>query len=789
MHSKWLDLATEIAAFHYQSKRYDKYKPPSFGANPWVQDLGDDTSEPFVANASISAYQDDLDSMRFERNSVGTRASIKEEEDRVEGHHVVFTASTKKGDDSTSPPPSPTKQSSFNNTPNERKRHARQRTLTDVQAEMDAIEEDEAEMKRQSINSQLSNVSEEDDYDDDEPNGCIECGEIRDQSSNYSDQISSQKQGARDKVPRKGKRSWLQKVRGKKYQRKVEKQKRQKDSLCVHLENISPDGRDSDHLEIEGLEPIKEAPQQPEKQKMKRRRTRHADELINPATTTSRWFKEVKMIDRKKDSKLRQTRQLAFRDQYDIKSGKPYSLFTANARMHLREGNLDPDKVPPLLFLEECAHLLSLMSAVAFSTLRNDLPEAESPLTVFDPGLPWPLVDPDAYKGKVRKGWTRSSSRWYSVLQFALGRSRNDEARTLYNAARPFRVIGNVSDAEIEKLQEARGPLAKVSLVSVWLLELISREYQAGSTGLVAAPIISRLYQFTSEGMAGYNQARKIAYIPFPFPHAQITTLYLLVIDFFVTPLLMSSFVKNVWLGFVLNLCSVLCFTGLHEVAREIENPFQNIPNDVPLNNYQAQFNEGLMVMFYGYHPDAYWNSKQENNDGTTADSPSNQGMDELSNKSVSEKFSDAKVEAGSNNEQSSSLTQKVTKHESLRSPENTDTVLTRAPEYSDSIQISKEKGRRDEDFKAIENLETKNKNQPPGHNGNGNLFGNTQTDDFLRSLMEGKLKSSSTTDSFRVVSSGSDSLRRLSDEGSGPRSDNVMFRIPKRTQGSNSIG
>jgi hypothetical protein len=74
-----------------------------------------------------------------------------------------------------------------------------------------------------------------------------------------------------------------------------------------------------------------------------------------------------------------------------------------------------------------------------------------------------------------------------------------------------------------------------------------------------------------------------------------------------VIPVLMLSFIKNAWLGFVLNVSTVLCFTGLHEVAREIESPFQNVPNDVPLNNFQAQFNEGLMVMFYGYHPDAYW--------------------------------------------------------------------------------------------------------------------------------------------------------------------------------------
>lgn len=38
------------------------------------------------------------------------------------------------------------------------------------------------------------------------------------------------------------------------------------------------------------------------------------------------------------------------------------------------------------LFLQEAAHLLSLLSAVAMSTLRNDLETAESPLITFTPG-------------------------------------------------------------------------------------------------------------------------------------------------------------------------------------------------------------------------------------------------------------------------------------------------------------------------------------------------------------------------------------------------------------------
>jgi hypothetical protein len=94
--------------------------------------------------------------------------------------------------------------------------------------------------------------------------------------------------------------------------------------------------------------------------------------------------------------------------------------------------------------------------------------------------------------------------------------------------------------------------------------------------------------------------------IPFPFPHAQITALFVFVVVFFM-PVLMLSFLSNESVGFTLNLLTVMCFTGLHEVSRELENPFQNVPNDIPLNNFQAQFNESLMNMFMGFHPDAYW--------------------------------------------------------------------------------------------------------------------------------------------------------------------------------------
>jgi predicted membrane chloride channel (bestrophin family) len=259
---------------------------------------------------------------------------------------------------------------------------------------------------------------------------------------------------------------------------------------------------------------------------------------------------------------------------------------------------------PPLI--REAAHLLSLLSAVALSTLRNDLEQADSPLITFRPGVPWPHVDPDAYGADVRKDWAKSKHRSFTYAKYLIGMSRTAADRTLYNAARPFRVMGGVSDAEIELLQAARGPMAKVALCFMWLQEFLAREHLNGGMGAVAPPIISRLFQFSSDGMLGYNQARKVAYIPFPFPHAQITSLFVF-IAVLLLPILMLNYTTNTILGVVLNLLTVMCFTGLHEVARELESPFQNVPNDLPLNNWHAQFNEALVTMFAGYHPDSYW--------------------------------------------------------------------------------------------------------------------------------------------------------------------------------------
>jgi TolA-binding protein len=156
----------------------------------------------------------------------------------------------------------------------------------------------------------------------------------------------------------------------------------------------------------------------------------------------------------------------------------------------------------PSLFLQEAAHLYSLLSAVAMSSLRVDIEGAQSPLTEHVPGLPIPPVNPDQLSQEIKFTYYESPHKVQAFVSFCLGLSRSPGHRTMYNAARPFRVIGGVSDSECDLLLQAKGPYAQMALCNMWLKEFITREYLNGSTGPVAPPIVGRVYQFISGGVA-----------------------------------------------------------------------------------------------------------------------------------------------------------------------------------------------------------------------------------------------------------------------------------------------
>jgi len=263
--------------------------------------------------------------------------------------------------------------------------------------------------------------------------------------------------------------------------------------------------------------------------------------------------------------------------------------------------NTYPGGRTPSLFLQELVHLTSLVNAVAFSTLRNDIEGGHSPLDMYHPGAKLPKADPKKHKKEV-ENWT--------TMRYLFGFDRTPQSRSRYNASRPIPVLGGISDNEIKFLQMAKGPSAKVALAHSWLAEFIIREERAGSLGGVGPPIISRVMQFMSDGMIYYSHCRKTMFIPFPFPHAQLSAFFNLTMIVAV-PLLMLEYANNLYVGSVLTFMTVTCLSGLHEVARELENPFRNVPNEIPLYTLQAMFNESLITVYSGYHPDHFWNGDE----------------------------------------------------------------------------------------------------------------------------------------------------------------------------------
>jgi hypothetical protein len=68
-------------------------------------------------------------------------------------------------------------------------------------------------------------------------------------------------------------------------------------------------------------------------------------------------------------------------------------------------------------------------------------------------------------------------------------------------------------------------------------------------------------------------------------------------------------------------------------VARELENPFRNVPNELPIVTLMAEFNEALVTMYAGYHPDFFWDYKRHDNTDASFCSNDEVDKDDISTK------------------------------------------------------------------------------------------------------------------------------------------------------------
>eukprot|EP00929_Paragymnodinium_shiwhaense_P032519 TRINITY_DN18012_c0_g1_i1.p1 TRINITY_DN18012_c0_g1~~TRINITY_DN18012_c0_g1_i1.p1 ORF type:complete len:551 (+),score=139.59 TRINITY_DN18012_c0_g1_i1:178-1830(+) len=116
----------------------------------------------------------------------------------------------------------------------------------------------------------------------------------------------------------------------------------------------------------------------------------------------------------------------------------------------------------------------------------------------------------------------------------------------------------------------------------------------------IAPPIASRVFQELSNGIVDVQNARKIHEFPFPFPYAQMLSVGLLA-HWMVTPLVAACIVPEnlTYFGSCCFSITVWGLWGINYIAAEVENPFGDDANDLPVGDMQACFNRSLLTLLH----------------------------------------------------------------------------------------------------------------------------------------------------------------------------------------------
>lgn len=178
--------------------------------------------------------------------------------------------------------------------------------------------------------------------------------------------------------------------------------------------------------------------------------------------------------------------------------------------------------------------------------------------------------------------------------------------------------LAQINENSIEFLSQQED---KVELILGWIQLAIVEGVETGTLKM-APPLITRIYQELSRGVVNINEVRKISTFLFPFPYAQLTTVVLLIHTVF-TPVFTVVLLKQwYWVG-TYTFLSVFAFWSLNYVATELECPFGDDENDLPLIDMSENFNRHLLMALEPEAQEVPWKTQEySENDNDQGPSP-----------------------------------------------------------------------------------------------------------------------------------------------------------------------
>lgn len=138
----------------------------------------------------------------------------------------------------------------------------------------------------------------------------------------------------------------------------------------------------------------------------------------------------------------------------------------------------------------------------------------------------------------------------------------------------------------------------------LWIQKLIVQCQYSGIVP-IAPPILSRVFQELSNGIIDFQNTKQITDFPFPFPYAQMISVFLL-LHYIGSPFLASLLISDPTAASLVTFVTVFSVWSANYIAAEIEMPFGTDPNDLPLGAMQLSFNlrlKSLMQPLSQYPP------------------------------------------------------------------------------------------------------------------------------------------------------------------------------------------
>merc|ERR1712048_532089 len=158
------------------------------------------------------------------------------------------------------------------------------------------------------------------------------------------------------------------------------------------------------------------------------------------------------------------------------------------------------------------------------------------------------------------------------------------------NRDRPFEIIDldGIEPTSMEFLNRAPD---KVEIILQWIQRSMVLHMQTGVLP-IPPPILSRAFQEVSRGIVNLQNARKIADFPYPFPLAQLSMI-LLQLHWAITPVA-ASLAMPPGQAVTFSFFSISVFWCIHFNALDLEFPFGDRVNDLPMHEFQRDWNNSV---------------------------------------------------------------------------------------------------------------------------------------------------------------------------------------------------